>query len=48
MRRKHEGHADGEADEVVAHQVTQGTDQLFSCSPEDAPRHSLATSKKHL
>lgn len=40
---EHQGHADGEANEVVAHQIAQSTDQLFSSSPEDAARHALDT-----
>lgn len=40
---EHQRHADGEADEVVAHQVAQSAHQLLPGSPEDAARHALDT-----
>lgn len=41
---KHQGHTDGEADEVESYQVAQSTDQLFPCSSENASSDRLWTS----
>lgn len=33
---KHQGHRNGQAEDVVTHQVTDGPDPLFTCSPKNA------------
>lgn len=41
---KHQGDAYGEPDAVISHQVTQSSDQLFSCSSQSSTCYSLSTS----
>lgn len=39
--REHQGHSDGESDEVVTHQITHSTDHLLPCSPDNTSCHTL-------
>lgn len=45
---KHQGNANGETDEVVAHQVTQSTNQLLTGSSEDTSSNTLPGGKGDL
>lgn len=44
---EHQGHPDGEAYEVVAHQVTESAYALLARPPDDTARHALWRAQTH-